>query len=700
MVGGSQRILAGGDGGRLWRTTDAGVTWQFAVTPTDYTHTLLDIEFHDDQNLNGFAVGRGGRVLSTTDGGSTWSNFGAIVRDASNAPATLWAVHAFSNTIVMVAGLGVLKSTVNGGATWTSLGLYAQGSNYQGTALDPAEFEFYELTAVGTLGGFRAIAAAEWEPPGQSGHGVVFATDAADPQSVLGRRWMITLDDATYPGSSGNMVEPWSVAFERGATPAQAVGYVFGGVGANGPGTGYRTTDGGFTWATDWQGGPTPYDVTAEPGRAMVAAYSGVVLRRIGANNWFAQTLPGPVNGVLTPGFSTAALGAVDSADGDNYVFGGGFGVLQRTTDNANNFLEASPLYAMDVEEQRLMDIAADPNDAKVAWAVGQNGAVLKTTDTGCTWTYTNFGAGFGKLASVAFWNSSDGIAAGLNSAGISPFLYSADSGNTWTAASVTSSQPIQQTLIEDVTISSDGSAWATGRTTGTSTPVVFAAPPPSVGVALGSIWLEVNSPLVAGQYIGGIVWPEPNVGLLVGWTAGVSDTPVAFRGSTATGSLVWTPVSLPVTSGRLLAIAASNGTVVSGPNQAVIIASGDDGMVLVWNATLQRFDLAPQAHQMLDTDLSALDVSKLGDHVLIGARYDTVTTRTWLGYALCLRNGTWQRIRALTGKDAAGISLRNATDGWVVGQASEGPGDHPSLSFDFGNLADSIILRYVPNAL
>src|SRR5262245_37293850 len=79
LVNGTRRIITGADGGRIARTADDGVTWSYAQTPVDFAHTLLDIEFLDDQR--GFACGRGGQILKTTDGGSTWTKFGTALLD-------------------------------------------------------------------------------------------------------------------------------------------------------------------------------------------------------------------------------------------------------------------------------------------------------------------------------------------------------------------------------------------------------------------------------------------------------------------------------------------------------------------------------------------------------------------------------------------------------------------------------------------
>jgi photosystem II stability/assembly factor-like uncharacterized protein len=54
--------------GRIWQTTDAGVTWQLQNSGGSRAD-LFDVVFVN--RMEGFAVG-GGDILRTADGGATW----------------------------------------------------------------------------------------------------------------------------------------------------------------------------------------------------------------------------------------------------------------------------------------------------------------------------------------------------------------------------------------------------------------------------------------------------------------------------------------------------------------------------------------------------------------------------------------------------------------------------------------------------
>ncbi|MGE3172458.1 MAG: WD40/YVTN/BNR-like repeat-containing protein [Planctomycetota bacterium] len=725
LVGGNRRILAGGDGGRMTRTVDDGLSWQYATTPLTYSHTLLDIEFLDD--ATGFACGRGGQVLRTTDGGATWSDFGTPVTSVCGEPATVWAVYPFTPTVVLVAGLTVFSYTVDGGATWLPLQILGEGATYNGAPLPVADFHFYEFAIAGTLGNFRGAASAEWKLPNGTSRGVVVHTDSADPLSSAGRRWRITLDDVTYAGpvipGGDAMVEPWGLAFERGAAPQNAIGYVFGGIGANGGGRGYRTANGGASWIMDWAGAPTPYRVTAEPDdRVMVAAYSGVYLTRNGPTSWTARTLPGPAGGTLTPGLSTAALGAIDSSDGDHFVVGGGFGSSQKTADYGATWSEANPVHSMDVEEQRLGGLFASRANPDEAWAVGQLGGILHTDDGGCTWAHQHHDTSITSLTAVAFRDGLDGVAVGSNGT----FLYTHDGGGTWLPGQVLVGSAVGVNLT-DVAMHGSAEAWAIGR--GGNAPRIY------YSRTRGEHWFEVTAPPLASLRPQGIVWPSATRGLLVGWSTGAGGKAVAraYVGSfdPVTGAVVWLEVSPPEPvinpntghpSGpslplqqKLLAIDAGDGDLGS----AAIYAVGNGGMVLRWDGVLNAFVDVPAVYdtdaqgnvlsRALDTDLSAVGVAPGGQHVVIGAQYDIGAFKTGLGKALRF-DGSWSVVRALTGKNAVAVSVSHDGLGWVAGQAGNGTGtgaqlpgcagydsnDQQTTSFDLANLADSVILRYV----
>ena len=106
FVPGTQTGWTVGEGGKILKTTDAGATW---ILQRDASHeaNLLDVYFADLNN--GWAVG--GEVLHTMDSGTTWvtQNTGLSVS---------FSVYAVTPTTAYVGGVQDIARTNNAGATW------------------------------------------------------------------------------------------------------------------------------------------------------------------------------------------------------------------------------------------------------------------------------------------------------------------------------------------------------------------------------------------------------------------------------------------------------------------------------------------------------------------------------------------------------------------------------------------------------
>jgi len=68
----ASRIVAVGGGGLVWRSIDAGATWQPGASGV--TASLATIGFSDDEPGTGWAAGAHGTLLVTHDGGATFSS--------------------------------------------------------------------------------------------------------------------------------------------------------------------------------------------------------------------------------------------------------------------------------------------------------------------------------------------------------------------------------------------------------------------------------------------------------------------------------------------------------------------------------------------------------------------------------------------------------------------------------------------------
>src|ERR1051326_8202991 len=99
-------IVTVGNGGRILRSTDGGVTWQSQNGGTN--NSLISVSFTDANT--GSAVGPGGTILRTTDGGETW---------ASQWNDNSWNFYGVyftdANTGTTVADRGRILRTTDGG---------------------------------------------------------------------------------------------------------------------------------------------------------------------------------------------------------------------------------------------------------------------------------------------------------------------------------------------------------------------------------------------------------------------------------------------------------------------------------------------------------------------------------------------------------------------------------------------------------
>jgi hypothetical protein len=123
---GSTNLWFGTNKGRIYRSSDAGVTWN--VTTLNASNSIGDIAFYDANN--GLAVTYAASpstvstVYSTTDGGATWNllpnsandpNYGR--NDICAIPGTCWFASCGAGN-----GNTILSFSMDNGATWNSWG--------------------------------------------------------------------------------------------------------------------------------------------------------------------------------------------------------------------------------------------------------------------------------------------------------------------------------------------------------------------------------------------------------------------------------------------------------------------------------------------------------------------------------------------------------------------------------------------------
>jgi photosystem II stability/assembly factor-like uncharacterized protein len=107
-------------GGRHYRTTDAGATWEQLELPGS-SISITDMEFFDVST--GYAVGRFGYAARTTDGGSTWQ-----VLPTPNSSTMFTDIHLLgANELWLSTNDDVAYHSATGGLSWSVIPIDSRG---------------------------------------------------------------------------------------------------------------------------------------------------------------------------------------------------------------------------------------------------------------------------------------------------------------------------------------------------------------------------------------------------------------------------------------------------------------------------------------------------------------------------------------------------------------------------------------------
>lgn len=109
-----QHAWFGTNKAKVWRTTDAGVSWQSSASGSANS---LSVSFRN--NLHGVVGHENGAVLRTTDGGQTWIPIATFTGDAVNGASFLPGT-----TSAWVSTATTLFHSTDDGASWTEESFY------------------------------------------------------------------------------------------------------------------------------------------------------------------------------------------------------------------------------------------------------------------------------------------------------------------------------------------------------------------------------------------------------------------------------------------------------------------------------------------------------------------------------------------------------------------------------------------------
>ncbi|MEO8196511.1 MAG: FG-GAP-like repeat-containing protein [Thermoanaerobaculia bacterium] len=333
-------VVASDGAGKLYRSTDAGLTWMLAFASPGPVPSFLGsvAPVFADAQTGYFAFGPG-FVIQTTDGGTSWQQI------SSGSGTTLLAIDRFANgDLIAVGESGQVLTSAGGAAPWLIRATLGAGS----------------LVALQVVG----------------------------PQEV------VTVDNAGVVYSSSDAGATWTAAPSAPADLTAAdlhfdsllSGWVVG-QGFNGAAL-FHTVDGGTSWTPipDFMGTYVAVDFAGASGWA-VAVYATLYRTLDAGATWMESQLPGGSPSILDLDFWNASIG---------YAVGYN-GYAARSGDGG---LTWQMLPTPDVTDQLTEIELIGPNEL---WVSTASGRVLYSATAGQNWAVMDAGAaGFGSYGTIA----------------------------------------------------------------------------------------------------------------------------------------------------------------------------------------------------------------------------------------------------------------------------------------------------------
>lgn len=415
-------------------TVDGGATWSKVETQTSSSSSTVQRLLSVSEDGKTLIAGGGNTgMLRSTDGGATWT--------ALASPATDY----YSVTIVPLGGSDIVASSYSslwlsedGGQSWMKLSKPVSSGASSFSASSIRRVDATALSATDSSGATYLS-----KDKGQTWTRVVAAVE----NGYSGQPGVLAFSD----GKNGFMVEPAGRAFttKDGGATWQLKSSDFGAVRAvqfvnkttgwlvGADGRLYKSTDAGQTWLTAPVAAGVYYSNVyfANENLGWSQRSSGgaqAAFTKDGGKTWTELALP---TGVSSLRFGEQAWVAV------------GYAGVYVSTDSGGTW---NAMYTG--TSSQLLAVAF--SDAKTVWAVGGEGTLLKSEDSGAKWTAVKLPSANATLRDIKFANAKVGWIVG--DAGT--ILATQDGGKTWRQ------QPSGTSLtLYTVQAADSNTAWITG---------------------------------------------------------------------------------------------------------------------------------------------------------------------------------------------------------------------------------------------
>jgi photosystem II stability/assembly factor-like uncharacterized protein len=350
----------------IFKTTDAGVTWQEEYAPSGSSRLVL-VNFYNDKI--GFSVGLNGTILKYLPSCSSNEKWIGLT---SGTTQHLLGISAPSEEVCYVAGnSGTILKTTNSGATWSSQTI-ATTENLQSIL----------FTSVDT--------------------GFVVGDDAVAYKTTNGGTTWTPLNMPSLPSG---------IVFRNIYFINKNIGFISGGIWSPGVYGGYiyKTTDGGDSWtqclyspATAWGVFYSIKFTSDSVGYAAQAHPDGLIYKTTDAGNTWNSVTTTSLNSPGQLYFTSEMDGIYTSKSGNIY----------RTTNGGSEWT-SSPIATNNI-------YGVDFLNSTNGYIVGGNpntdtAIIFKTTDAGVTWQEEYAPSGSSRLVLVNFYNDKIGFSVGLN---------------------------------------------------------------------------------------------------------------------------------------------------------------------------------------------------------------------------------------------------------------------------------------------